>query len=370
MEESGEKSQDATPHRRQQAREEGQVAQSQDLAAAMILVVGLAVLLAAGGDIAKFFAGLTQRQLGGDAWTSADIQSVTREGHGLIGETAKAMLPLFGALWLAAIVAHVVQFGFVLAPAQASLDWTRVDPVRGFQRMMSLKSLVRLGFGLIKIAIVAGVACWALYSHREEIVAAAALDLPQIGSLLVSLVLWTSMKIAFALLILALLDFGYQRWNFEQDLRMTPQEVREEMRNLQGDPQVIGRRKAVQRQLALNRLSQAVPKADVVVTNPTELAVAIQYDAATMAAPIVVAKGAGVLAQRIRRLALENAVPIIERKPLAQALYRDVELNRPIPDTLYATVAEVLAYVYQLKGKTLEQGPGTTGQGSEKRKPS
>jgi len=367
MEQSGDKSQEATPHRRQQAREEGQVAQSQDLAAALILVVGLAVLLAVGGNIASFFAGLAERLLGGEAWTTADIQSVTREGHGLIGEAAKAMLPLFGALWLAAIVAHLVQFGFVLAPSQVAFDLTRIDPLRGFQRLMSLRSAVRLGFGLVKILIVAAIAVWALYSHRAEIVAAAALDLPQIGSLMVSLVLWTSMKIALALLILALLDFGYQRWNFEQDLRMTSQEVREEMRNLQGDPQVIGRRRAVQRQLVLNRLSQAVPKADVVVTNPTELAVAIQYDAATMAAPIVVAKGAGLLAQRIRRLALENAIPIIERKPLAQALYREVDLNRPIPDSLYATVAEVLAYVYQLKGKTLD--PGASGLGPESSRP-
>ncbi len=132
---------------------------------------------------------------------------------------------------------------------------------------------------------------------------------------------------------------------------MTPQEVREEMRNLQGDPQVIARRRGVQRQLALNRIAAAVPKADVVITNPTELAVALQYDSATMAAPIVVAKGAGVIAQRIRRLALENGVPIVEKKPLAQALYRDVEINQPVPNEMYAAVAEVLAYVYQLKGK-------------------
>ena len=173
------------------------------------------------------------------------------------------------------------------------------------------------------------------------------------AAFLVSIVLWTRSKIAGALLVLALLDYRYQRCKFEQDLRMTPQEVREEMRNLQGDPQVIARRRAVQRQLVLNRLSQTVPKADVIVTNPTELAVAIQYDASTMNAPVVVAKGAGLLAQRIRRLALENGVPIVERKPLAQALYRDVDINQPVPDTMYAAVAEVLAYVYHLKGKSI-----------------
>jgi len=140
-------------------------------------------------------------------------------------------------------------------------------------------------------------------------------------------------------------------------LRMTPQEVREELKNLEGDPQILGRRRAVQRQLAAHRLTEAVPKADVVITNPTELAVAIQYDPKSMHAPVVVAKGAGLIAERIRRLAAEHRIPIIEKKPLAQALYRDVEVNHPIPQDRYAAVAEVLAYVYQLKGKRI---PGAT----------
>ena len=130
---------------------------------------------------------------------------------------------------------------------------------------------------------------------------------------------------------------------------MTPQEMREEMRNLQGDPHVIARRKSMQRQLAMNRTATAVPKADVVITNPTELAIAVQYDPETMLAPIVVAKGAGVVAGRIRKLALEHGIPIVERKPLAQALYKDVDVNRPIPDQMYAAVAEILAYVFQLR---------------------
>jgi flagellar biosynthetic protein FlhB len=207
--------------------------------------------------------------------------------------------------------------------------------------------------GLFKVLIVSLVAFWSLYHRRDEILGVSALDLPQIAAFVVDITLWTSLKIGIALLILAALDYGYQRWKHEQDLRMTPQEVREEMKNLQGDPQVIARRRQVQRQLALHRISSAVPKADVVVTNPTELAVAIQYDSTNMRAPIVVAKGAGAVAARIRRIALEHGVPVLERKPLAQALYKDVELNRPIPEKMYAAVAELLAYVYQLKGKPL-----------------
>ena len=163
----------------------------------------------------------------------------------------------------------------------------------------------------------------------------------------------TCLKIGIALLILAIFDYGYQRWKHEQDLRMTTQEVREEFKMLQGDPHMAARRRQVQRQLVMHRLKSSVPKADVVVTNPTELAVAIQYDPDTMEAPIVVAKGAGVLAQQIRRLALEHNIPVLERKPLAQALYKNVDINKPIPADQYAAVAEILRYVYQLQGKTL-----------------
>jgi flagellar biosynthetic protein FlhB len=165
--------------------------------------------------------------------------------------------------------------------------------------------------------------------------------------------LWTSLKIGGALLLLAIFDYGFLYWKHEQDLRMTTQEMREEMKSQQGDPQVAGRRKAVQRQLAMNRLSTAVPKADVVVTNPTELAIALQYAPETMPAPLVIAKGAGILAQRIRRLALESNVPVVERKELARSLYKNVDLNQAVPAEQYAAVAEVVRYVYQLKGKKL-----------------
>ncbi len=208
-------------------------------------------------------------------------------------------------------------------------------------------------FGIFKIAVIAGVAYISLWSQREKILGLSGLGVPEIALFILQILLWTALKIAGALLLLALLDYGFQWWKHEQDLKMTPQEIREELKNLEGNPQIVARRRQVQRQLALTRISAAVPKADVVITNPTELAVAIQYEPETMAAPIVVAKGAGVIAQRIRSLALEHGIPIVEKKPLAQALYREVEINHPIPHDKYAAVAEVLAYVYQLKGKTI-----------------
>ena len=192
-----------------------------------------------------------------------------------------------------------------------------------------------------------------MWGEQDRILRLGDLEVGQIAIYIVTIALNTCLKIGVALLVLAIIDYVFQRWKQEQDLRMSTQEIREEMKTLQGDPQVQARRRAVQRQLVLNRIGSSVPRSDVVVTNPTELAIAIRYDHETMDAPVVQAKGAGVVAQRIRRLALENNIPVIERKELARALYKQVEIGKPIPSGQYAAMAEVLRYVYQLKGKKL-----------------
>lgn len=357
----GDKSQDATPHRRQKAREEGQVARSQDLSSAALLLGGLLALLWMGRGMVNYFFDITLDQLGGDAWLSTDVATVSNQSVGMISAVAGVYLPLLGIIVLLAVVSNLLQVGFMFLPDKLALNPGHVNPLKGIKRIFSLPGVVRLGFGIIKICIVAIIAGISLYSQREEILALSGLSIPQIAWFLPEVLLWTAIKIAVALLILALLDYAFQKWKHEQDLKMTNQEVREEMKNLQGDPQIIARRRAVQRQLVLNRLSSAVPKADVVITNPTELAIAIQYDTETMLAPIVVAKGSGIIAQRIRLLALENNIPVVEKKPLAQALYKQVDVNHPIPRDLYAAVAEVLAYVYQLKGKPIPAPPTARG---------
>lgn len=353
-EEGGEKTQEATPHRRQQAREEGHIVLSHDFNSAALLLVGLLGLMYSGGRVLELIYRLLQEHLGSAAWLSIDQDLVVHRWSATFSELGLALMPILGINLIVAIALCVLQTGgFLFVPERIVPDITRLDPLAGLQRLFSLSSVVRLLLGVGKVALIVAVAFVALYKKRLEVLALIGLDVAQIGGFAWDVCVGTSIKIAIALLLLAILDYGFQWWQSERDLRMTSQEVREEMRNLQGDPQVMGRRRAVQRQLAISRLKSAVPKADVVITNPTELAVAIRYEFDTMAAPIVVAKGAGVLAQRIRRLALEHGVPIVEKKPLAQALYRDVELNQPIPNQLYAAVAEVLAYVYQLKGKPL-----------------
>ena len=349
----GEKSQEATPHRRQQAREEGHVAKSQDLASAALLVLGIATLLMFGGALADYVIDYGRQQLGGEAWLSIDAGQASFLWNKTFFEMAPRLLPLFGLLFAAAVAVNLAQVGFLFLPDKLAPDFTRIDPVQGFQRVFSLPSVMRLAFGLLKLAIVAAVAGVSLYNQREAILGLSRMAVGQIALFMAQVLLWTALKVGAALLVLAILDYGFQRWKYDRDLRMTPQEMREELKNLEGNPQVIARRRQVQRQLAMHRLSDAVPKANVVVTNPTKLAVAIQYGSETMAAPIVIAKGAGVIAARIRQLALQNGIPVVERKPLAQALFRHVDVQHPIPPDKYAAVAEVLAYVYQLKGKKI-----------------
>ncbi len=349
----GDKSQEPTAHRRQEARKQGQVAKSQDLGSAALLILGLLFLLMLGGGLIEFIGQLCRRQLDSGAWLSADVDFVVGQWRWTTLAVGKQLLPLLLLLMLGGIAVNVLQIGFLFTPDKLMPDLTRLDPLKGLKRIFAMSNLVKLMFGIFKIILIAGVAFTSLYAHRDTILNLTNMPIPQIAVYMVDILFWTAMKIGVTLLILALLDYIYQKWKHEQDLKMTPQEVREEMKNIEGNPQIAARRRQVQRQLAMSRTSSAVPKADVVITNPTQLAIAIQYDPETMAAPIVVAKGAGVMAQRIRQLALENDIPIVEKKPLAQALYRDVEVDQPIPEENYAAVAEVLAYVYQLKGKEI-----------------
>lgn len=357
-EEAGEKTHEATPHRRQEALEQGQVVRSQELGSAVLLIVALGVLLYQGQEIAKFATRLMREALSAEATFTMDQETLASQWRAVLGEMGWVLLPLLGALLLTAIGVNLAQVGFLFLPKKAGFDPSNVNPIKGLGRIFSTANLVRLVLGLAKIGVITGVAVWCLWGKQNEIIGLAALEVPQIASYVTLTLLWTAMKIAAAVLLIALIDYVYQRLKHEKDLMMTTEEVKEEMKNLQGDPQVIARRRTVQRQLVMNRMKSQVPQADVVVTNPTELAIAIKYDYETMPAPVVVAKGAGVLAQRIRRLALENSIPIVERKALAQTLYKHVEIGQQVPTEEYAAVAEVLRYVYQLQGKTV---PGSSG---------
>jgi flagellar biosynthetic protein FlhB len=352
-EEFGDKTHEATPYRRQQAREEGQVVRSQDLASAGLLIGSLLALWYFGSALADFFGRLASDYLGSEAWLAIDQQTAAHETAALAWRLALGVLPLLGLLTFAAVAVQMGQTGFLYLPQKVAFDWQRLNPLSNARRIFSLTSAVHLGFGLLKVGLIFAVAAWSLWAERHRLMNLVEQSPAEIGVYLLGTLLWTSLKIGGALALLAIFDYGYQYWKHEQDLRMTTQELKEEIKTQQGDPQIAARRKQVQRQMVLHRLSSIVPKADAIVTNPTELAIALQYDPEKMAAPIVIAKGAGILAQRIRRLGLENSVTIVERKELARALYANVEIGQAVPAEQYAAVAEVIRYVYQLKGKRL-----------------
>lgn len=326
---------------------------SQDLASAMLLLASVSVLWWRGPLLAEGLARMVVVALGQAAPQSFTPQDASHALARAAFETASLAAPILVAMFVAGILSNVLQTGPLIATAKLMPKFSHINPVSGLKRLFSVSGLARLGFGLFKIAVILAVAYTIVLRWQAAVLNMGYAAIPEVASLIFRCCMETGMWIGGALLVLALFEFGFQWWKFEQDMRMTDQEVREEMKESQGDPQMIARRRQVQRQLAMQRLGGEVPKADVVVTNPTELAVAIRYDPETMAAPVVVAKGAGVIAQRIRRLALENEIPIVERKPLAQILYKTVDVGGSVPVEQYKAVAEVLKYVYQLQGRTM-----------------
>lgn len=356
-EEFGEKTHDATPYRKQKAREEGNVVKSQDLIAATILLTSICILVYFGKPIAEYLGTLVRQAIEAP---SIHIDSSAEPTSWILRwmlQLGLVLAPLLLAIMGTAILINLLQTGFLYLPQKLAPDFSRLDVLKGVQRLFAPANYVRLGFSLAKMSLISGVAVYVIWPKREEVLALWRLDTIEIGVLLSTTVLDAAMKIGGSMFVLAIIEYGYEFWKYNQELKMTTQEIREEMKTLQGDPQIVQRRRQIHREMVKGRLSVAVPKANVVITNPTELAIAVQYDYDTMEAPVVVAKGAGALAQQIRRLALENSIPVVERKELARALYKLVDVGRPVPFEQYAAVAEVLKYVYQLTGKALPSAP-------------
>ncbi len=350
---AGEKKHSATERRRRQAREKGQVVRSQDLTSAALLLSALAVLWWFGGTASEQLAEAMVVALSSPRIASLGTDDASHQLLVMAGRLAAITVPILITMMTAGILINVIQTGLVFSPTKLMPKFSHINPVSGVKRIVSLPGVMRLAFGLFKVAVIVAVAYFSVSRGDGTLMFLARLSVPEIAKALFESLLGTCLWIGGALFILALFEYAFQRWKHEKDLMMTDQEVRDELKETEGDPQVAARRRQVQRQLAMNRVAADVPKADVVVSNPTELAVAIRYDPRTMPAPLVLAKGAGLVAQRIRRLALEHGIPVVERKPLAQILYKTVEVGEVVPPDHYQAVAEVLRYVYQLQGKEI-----------------
>jgi flagellar biosynthetic protein FlhB len=346
-----EKTEQPTAKRLEEARERGQVPKSQDLTAAVTLLCAMVVLYFMGLPIARKLVATVRIYLGGEGVElvgGGALNAVGRPALRLLGETVAPLLLLVLA---SALVILYVQVGWLVTLKPLKPKFNKLNPISGVKRLFGLSSLVKLGMSSVKTAVATLVAVLTIGSETGHIVGASALHEWAVLGLGGALLFKLALRVSLVLLLLALLDYAYQRWKHKQDLKMTKQEVKEELRQMEGDPVVRRRQRNVQFQLALQRIRSAVPRADVVITNPTQLAVAIRYDAEVMAAPKVIAKGKGYVAQRIREIALECGIPLVERKPLAQALYKAVEVGQEIPPQFYKALAEILAYVYELSGR-------------------
>lgn len=348
---AGEKTESASPRRRQEARNKGQVARSTDLNAALLLVGGMVGLRLLGPDmLGSLYEAMRRNLAHADPAADAaiDVGALVAElGLMVFG----AIGPILLLIMVLGLISNLLQVGllFTTQPLTPKLD--KLNPINGFGRLFNTRTLVQLVMNLVKLAVVVLVATGAVRARLDEIMAAMALSGWPLFVQLMTVLYEIGVQLGLALLVIALIDYAWQRWKFERDLRMSKQEVREEMRSMEGDPMLKQRRRKMQMAAAMQRLRKAVPQADVIVTNPTELAIAIKYDPQQMTAPKVVAKGADHLAKKIRELAIMHGIPIVERKPLAQALYKTVEVGQEVPERFYQAIAEILAYVYRLSGK-------------------
>lgn len=352
-EDLGERTEDATPKRRSEAREEGNVAKSQDLSGAIMLVTA---------TIALWAAAMTM--LGQGKWlleSTLDLRILTPINPLMLMELDSALAwtgwaavriggPIILIAWVGAFLSQFMQIGWLFSTKAAQPNFKKINPLSGFKRIFGVSALVKSGIDTIKVCVVLIVAALTILEYAREIVVLPYLSSFEQWGAVGSMMLTLAWRVLAILLVLGILDYIYQRHKHNSDLRMTKQQVKDEMKQSEGDPEVKRRRIRIQRQIAMQRISAAVPKADVIVTNPEHISIAIQYDSARMNAPKVVAKGADFLAMRIRHLALQHGIPIVERKPLARALYKQVGVGQEVPPEFYQAVAEILAYVYRLAG--------------------
>jgi len=345
------KTEKATPRRREKARSEGSVSKSMELNSAAVLIGSSLLLIAFGSYMMTGLENIMRtifRHSGSVEFTSGTLQSYLAAGLKTLG---LLLAPVLVGIMAVGVAVNVGQVGFRITPKAAYPKLSRLNPMNGFGRLFSARSLVELGKNLLKLAVIGGVIYLTIAGQFEKLFSLLYLPIGALGSVVGQMLGRVFLMASLSLLAIGLLDFFYNRYEYEKSLKMTKDEVKEESKQTEGDPLVKGKIREIMVKTSMSRMMKKVPEADVVITNPIHLAVALKYDRSKSAALVVVAKGARKVAERIKAVAEEHGIPIVENVPLAQALYKTVEIGREIPVNLYKAVAEVLAYVYRLKKK-------------------
>ncbi|MBU0995502.1 MAG: flagellar biosynthesis protein FlhB [Proteobacteria bacterium] len=349
----GEKTEDATPRKLEKAREEGQVGKSIEVPAVFVVLAGVFVINLFAVYMYKHIAAIMQASFVFNSIPLIDIRYCMSLMYHLQKEFMKIVAPVFGALLLTGLAANFMQVGFILSWKALEPKLSRIDPIKGFKNKFSSRALAELVKSIFKIFVIALVAYYTIKSEMDEILRLYDHSIGFILIYILKISFWIFIRVLLVMMIMAFFDLAFQKWKFAQDQMMSRQEVKDDMKQAEGDPAVKAKIRQIQMEAARKRMMAEVPKADVVVTNPTHLALAIRYDSKTMTAPMVTAKGSGMVAERIRKVAYEAGVPIVENKELARSLFKIADVGDDVPSDLYRAVAELLAYVYKLKGKTM-----------------
>lgn len=343
-----EKTEPATPHRKQEARKKGQVGKSADLSAAVVIISVLLVLYSIrgyyGGNISTFLQYILSREMN-TPLNSAQIIVLYKMVLLLF---LKVLAPIMGAVIVFAIAGNLMQIGFLLSFEAIKPKLSHINPIEGFKRIFSKRAFFEFFKTILKVLVIGLVVFNLGKKAYPQLIALSSISLLKSADYIVKLIFRIMITASVTFFFIAALDFVYQKWEFSRSLRMSVDEVKKEFKQTEGDPQIKAQIRAKQRMMSMNRMMQSVPEATVVVTNPTHLAVVLKYDD-TMEAPQIVAKGAGYVAQRIKEKAAEHNIPLVEDKPLAQSLFKTAEIGDFVPVELYQAVAEVIAAIYSLK---------------------
>jgi flagellar biosynthesis protein FlhB len=348
-ESGGEKTEDASGRKLSKAREEGQVAKSTEIPSVFVLLGGVIALWASAVYMYNNVIEVFHYNLNFDKipdFTRAEMVNLLAV-HGQ--KMLLICLPLFAGVYVVALLSNVVQVGFEISWKAIEPKFSKLNPISGFKQKFSSRSVVEMVKNLVKIGVISMVAYNAIMGELPNITRLYDNSIGQILLFILDISFWIFIKVCLIMMVVALVDYAYQKWKFLEDQKMTKKEVKDETKQTEGDPMVKSRIRQLQHEAARKRMMADVPDADVVVTNPTRLAVALKYDGTTMDAPRVLAKGAGPVAKNIRRIARENEIPLVEDKLLARNLYSQVDVGGEVPIEYYQAVAEVLAYVYKLK---------------------
>lgn len=350
---AGEKTEKATPKKRQDARKKGQVAKSQDLNTAIVLLAVFLYLMFFGKTIAERLLGVLRHALQNYMFmelTPKNIESILME---ILAELVIFLGPVMLVAMIAGVAANYAQVGFMFSAEAIQMKLEKINPISGFKRIFSMRAIVEMLKSILKITFVGVIAFSVLWLRMEEVLLLANKSVGAAIATIAGLTLQMGLFASGALLFLSLLDYLYQKYDFEKSIRMSKQDLKDEYKNIEGDPLIKSKIKQKQREMAMRRMMQEVPKADVVITNPTHFAIALKYDEQKADAPVVVAKGVDFIAQKIKLIARENEVMTVENRPLARALYSQAEIGDAVPEEFFKAVAEILAYVYQTKNKVL-----------------